>query len=354
MRAREAAQRWLQNIWYGTARAPWPLRTLAALYGGVVSLRTTAYRARLLQSRAAGRPVIVVGNLTVGGSGKTPLVIWICEQLRAIGLRPGVVLRGYGGSGERAAVPQSVSAQSDARVVGDEALLLARRTAAPVVIGRDRVAAARELSRQEVDVIVADDGLQHLRLARDLELVVIDAARGLGNGRLLPAGPLRESVCRLARVHALILNGEGDAAALPAAGAHLPRFRMQLAGEQLRSLDREEHAMPLGGLQGRRAHAVAGIGNPGRFFQQLRAAGIEPVEHAFPDHYSYRREDLLFDDGLPLLMTEKDAVKCRWLGLRDAWFLPVSASFPQAQALALREMLRATVPASRSPGVDSF
>ncbi|HWG76011.1 MAG TPA: tetraacyldisaccharide 4'-kinase [Steroidobacteraceae bacterium] len=343
MPAREAAQRWLQNIWYGQARAPWSLRTLSALYGGAMRLRAGAYRRQLLSQRGGGCPLIVVGNLTVGGSGKTPLVIWTCEQLRALGLSPGIILRGYGGSLAQRGGVHLVDARSDPRLLGDEAVLLAQRTGLPVVVGRDRVAAARQLARAPIDVIVADDGLQHLRLARDLELVVIDAARGLGNGRLLPAGPLRESAARLAEVQALILNGEpAHAAPLPATKA-VPRFHMRLVGERLFALDASGRQLELASLRGRAVHAVAGIGDPARFFRQLRAAGLTPTEHAFPDHHAYRREELSFADGVPLLMTEKDAVKCRPLGLHDAWYLPVSASFPPAEAGALRELLQAAV-----------
>jgi tetraacyldisaccharide 4'-kinase len=304
-------------------------------------LRAAAYRARILRSGGSGRPLIVVGNLTVGGTGKTPLVIWVCEQLAELGLTPGIVLRGYGAQAARAASALRVDAQSDARLVGDEALLLAQRTGMPVVVGRDRLAAARELARMGVDVIVADDGLQHLRLARDMELVVIDAARGFGNGRLLPAGPLRESVARLSTVQGLVLNGAGQPA-LPHEAAQVPCFQMQLGGDRLVALDGTASAA-LSEFAGRRVHAVAAIGHPERFFGQLRAAGIALIEHPFPDHHGFRREELLFDERLPLLMTEKDAVKCRALGLHEAWFLPVSASFPQAQATMLRDMLRAAL-----------
>jgi tetraacyldisaccharide 4'-kinase len=339
--ARERAQRWLQNIWYGAVAAPLTLRALATVYGTVMRARTAAYRTRVLRSHGSGRPLIVVGNLTVGGSGKTPLVIWVCEQLRELGLHPGVVLRGYGGSAGRAGPARRVDGSCEASVVGDEALLLWQRLSLPVVVGHDRVAAAREVARAGADVIVADDGLQHLRLARDFELVVIDASRGLGNGRLLPAGPLRESVSRLARAQALVLNGTAEVA-LPAAADRVPRFQMQLSGGELLALDGARSA-PLTSLAGHRVHAVAGIGHPERFFGLLDAAELVVIRHPFADHHVFRREELVFGDGLPLLMTEKDAVKCRSLGLQAAWYLPVSAGFPQVQAVRLREMLRAAV-----------
>jgi tetraacyldisaccharide 4'-kinase len=326
-------QRKLHDIWYGTRPAPWFLRGLAALYGCAVRLRSTAYRSRLLRAQAAGRPVIIVGNLTVGGTGKTPLVIWVCEQLQGLGLRPGIVLRGYGGTA------------SQTHAVLPEAALLAQRTGLPVVLGRDRVAAARELVRRCVDVIVADDGLQHLRLARDLELVVMDGARGLGNGRLLPAGPLRESPSRLGNAHALIINGAHEARVpqLHGGAVPVPEFSMRLTGGRLRSLDASGQEIALASLAGRQVHAVAGIGDPARFFRLLRAAGLMLIEHPFADHHAYRREELLFADGLPLLMTEKDAVKCRLLGLHAAWYLPVSASFTPAETEALRELLQAAL-----------
>ncbi|HEX4024565.1 MAG TPA: tetraacyldisaccharide 4'-kinase [Steroidobacteraceae bacterium] len=341
----------LQALWYGPRRPPAALRVAAALFAAAVRLRRAAYAHGLLASQRVQRPVIVVGNITVGGSGKTPLVIWLCEQLSALGARPGVVLRGYGGSAERHGEPRLVDADSDAAVVGDEALLLAQRTGAPVVVCRDRVRAARRLLGEGVDVIVADDGLQHLPLARDLELAVIDAARGLGNGYLLPAGPLREPAARLARLDAIVLNGEhvrvteGTAAlaALPPQSV----FRMSLQGDRLWPLGRGA-PVPLASLAGARVHAVAGIGHPQRFFAQLALAGLQVIAHPFPDHHRYRAEELDFADELPLLMTEKDAVKCRPFAAGNRWFLPVTASFSPAQAAALRERLARCLAARQS------
>jgi tetraacyldisaccharide 4'-kinase len=264
-----------------------------------------------------------------------------------------VVLRGYGGSAAQGREPQLVGLDSDPAVVGDEALLLAQRTRVPVVVCRDRVRAARRLLEQMVDVIVADDGLQHLALARDLELAVIDAARGLGNGRLLPAGPLREPPARLAQLDAIVINGEtaaadstslegiADGSVAAAVLTALPPeavFRMSLHGDQLWPLGRGA-PMPLGDLAGARVHAVAGIGHPERFFAQLAAAGLQVIAHPFPDHHRYRASELEFADDLPLLMTEKDAVKCRSFDARNRWFLPVAASFSPAQTAALRTRL---------------
>jgi tetraacyldisaccharide 4'-kinase len=323
----------LQGIWYRPSPPPWLLRALSWPFSLAAHARRAAYAHGLLRVHRIARPVIVVGNLSVGGTGKTPLVIWLVEQLRAAGLKPGVVLRGYGGDPSGANAVQVVHSDSDPARVGDEALLIEQRTAAPVAVGRDRVGAAQHLVRAGVDVIVADDGLQHLRLGRDYEIAVVDAARGLGNGHLLPAGPLREPISRLATVGTVVINGEGDARGLPAIAAAV--LTMRLVGEELRSLSGEGEVLPLQRLRGRRVHAVAGIGNPGRFFAQLAAAGLDVILHPFPDHHRYRHADLEFGDGQPVLMTEKDAVKCRGFAAADRWYLPVAASFAPEQSAAL-------------------
>jgi tetraacyldisaccharide 4'-kinase len=274
----------------------------------------------------------------VGGSGKTPLVIWLAQQLRERGLRPGVVLRGYGGSAARGRVAQLVAADSDVGVVGDEALVLRARSGVPVAVGRDRAGAAQLLLAAGVDVIIADDGLQHLRLARDFEIAVVDAERGVGNGYLLPAGPLREPAARLSTVDAVVLNGEGTES-FGLAGVKRA-YVMRLSGEWLRTLAGTEELMALSSLAGRRVHAIAGIGNPQRFFAQLAAAGLEVVAHAFPDHHRYRAAELEFGDELPLLMTEKDAVKCRPYAAANRWYLPVAASFSGTDGSALLARLQ--------------
>jgi tetraacyldisaccharide 4'-kinase len=324
------------------------LRALSGVFAMIVRWRAQAYRHGLLPSHRISRPVIVVGNLSVGGTGKTPLVIWLVERLRECGLHPGIVLRGYGAH-SAAQGPLAVESDSDPAQVGDEALLLRQRAGVPVRVDRDRVRAARSLVEAGVNVIVADDGLQHLRLARDYEIVVIDAARGFGNGYLLPAGPLREPRSRLATVGAVVINGEGSAGPGLALGLGLAQggssalFSMQLRGERLYPLAGTDASIALSSLAGKHVHAIAGIGNPQRFFDQLRVAGLTVITHPFPDHHRYRGHELQFSDELPVLMTEKDAVKCRAFAAENHWYLPIAADFVPEQGAALLARLQGSL-----------
>ena len=310
-------ERTLQAMWYG-GRAPslW-LRALSLLFGALGGLRRRLYAARLLPRLLLPVPVVVVGNITVGGTGKTPLTIALVEALRERGFKPGVVSRGHGGS---ARAPMLLDAGTPPQIAGDEACLIRRATQAPVSIGRDRAAAARLLlARGDVDVIVADDGLQHYRLHRDVEICVIDGERRFGNGRLLPAGPLREPAVRLAGVEFRACNG----------GTAQPgEVTMRLRGDTAVALSDSTRVRPLGAFAGQRVHAVAGIGNPRRFFAQLRASGIDVVEHPFPDHHAFAASDLAFGDDAPVLMTEKDAVKCTDFAQAAWWSVPVRAELP--------------------------
>jgi len=324
-------ERQLTQLWYREPARASPLQPLAWLYGAMLALRGRAYRWGWARSAGAGRPVVVVGNLTVGGTGKTPLTIWLARMLAAQGLRVGIVARGYGGSSGRG--PRAVDAFSRWQDVGDEPVLLARRSGCPTVVGSDRLAAARALAAGGVDLILADDGLQHLRLARDCEIVVIDGARGFGNGRLLPAGPLREPTRRLLRVDAIVVNGSvthGSLAALPPGMV----LGMQLQATEAVSVD-ERRRRPLASFRGLRVHGVAGIGNPQRFFTELRAQGMEVIEHAFPDHHPLTAAELAFADSLPVLMTEKDAVKCAALADQRLWYVPITAQLAASDAQAL-------------------
>lgn len=328
MSTRRAPPAW----WYDTGRAPpWTARMLAALYGAAVRLRLAAYRRGWLKQRRAGVPVVIVGNVVAGGSGKTPLVVALVERLRAAGRTPGVATRGYGR--DDPATPRWVDARTDPVLAGDEPLLIARRTGAKVRADRDRVAAARALVEAGCDVIVCDDGLQHYRLARDVEIEVVDARRGHGNGRLIPSGPLREPASRAAACDFHVLNDAGGDAE-PAFG----QWRMQLrAGDALPLLG--GRPVPLQAFAGRRVHAVAGIGEPERFFATLRAQGIAVVPHAFPDHHRYTADDFEFGSDLPVLMTEKDAVKCSAFAGAQHYMVPVRADLPEAFWIALLDRL---------------
>ncbi len=326
---------WLQKVWYGGTPAPWWLRALTPLYGLAVRIRQHCYARGWCRALDVGCPVVVVGNLTVGGTGKTPLVIWLAQALGTFGLRVAVITRGYGrsararaGAGHYQHDVLRVDSLCTAADVGDEALLIWRRAQVPVYVSRDRVAAGRAAVADGAQLLIADDGLQHLRLARAVEIALIDAARGLGNGALLPAGPLRERATRLETVAAVVLTGEG---ACQRAGA----LRMSLAGDVLVPLGGQGPPETLARWRGRRVHAFAGIGNPGRFFATLRAAGLELIEHPLPDHQAISRTQLQPEDGLPVLMTEKDAVKCPRDAAAKVWFLPVDAHFANADVIAL-------------------
>ncbi|WP_374356127.1 tetraacyldisaccharide 4'-kinase [Thermomonas sp.] len=333
--------------WHDGSTPPLHARLLAALYGNLAALRRGGYRAGWLRKRKAGVPVIVVGNIVAGGTGKTPLVIALVERLGAEGWTPGIASRGHGREDE--ATPRWVDATSTAAQVGDEPLLIARVTGARVRVDRDRVAAAKALAAAGCDVVVCDDGLQHYRLARDLEIEVQDARRRYGNGRLLPAGPLREPVERAADCDFRVLNlgvaTEDDAlrhAGLPASGGHgaLGEWPMRLhvgAAQPLQG----GRAQALSTFAGQRVHAVAGIGDPERFFAMLRDAGIAIVPHAFPDHHAYVADDFAFASKLPILMTVKDAVKCAGMVDAQAFMVPVDAVLPEAFWMALLDRLPA-------------
>jgi len=285
------------------------LLPISLVFGALGSTRRLAFSRSWKPSYHAGVTTVVVGNINVGGSGKSPLIISLVKLLRRQGLTVGIISRGYGGA--EIGKPQWVQPFSSPMAVGDEAVMLARRCECPVVVCVDRVAAAKLLlERQKVDVLLSDDGLQHYALRRDIEIAVVDARRELGNGWLMPAGPLREPAWRLQTVDFVVRNGEASGFVLEPTGL-----------QSLHSAQRVE----LAAFRDKRVHAVAGIGNPARFFDSLRAKGIQVVEHAFSDHHKFTAEDLAFAMDLPILMTEKDAVKCAGLVLKDAWYVPVEA-----------------------------
>ena len=318
--------------WYRLTPVSVLLFPLSLVFRLLVLLRRLLFRLGVLSSVRLQVPVIVVGNLTVGGTGKTPLVLALVEALRRKGLRPGILSRGYGGTSVE---PRAVGAGDDVVGVGDEPLLLAERSGCPVWIGVDRATAARSLlaANADCDVILCDDGLQHYRLQRDFEIAVEDE-RGFGNGLLLPAGPLREPASR--RVDATVVN---------AAESRPGTFRMRLTPAGLYRVGERPAAVTQSELSGKKLHAIAGIGNPERFFAGLSRLGLAFSAHPFPDHHAFRAADLEFTDCDFVLMTEKDAVKCRHFGRRDLISVRVEAELDPALAELIVERIHGRAPA---------
>lgn len=327
----------LNRCWYGHGIgclvARWLLIPFSLLFRLLAASRVLAYRWGWLHAERLPVPVVVVGNLTAGGAGKTPLTLALVTWLQEAGYKPGIVSRGYGGRG-RQAMP--VLPDSDPVLVGDEPVLLARRAGCPVWVGRKRAEAGRQLLlfHPEVDVLVADDGLQHYALARDMEFVVVDGQRGFGNGWSLPAGPLREPMRRLKQAGAVVLNGDAPF------NLDIPLFRMRMRGERFSNLLDPGQTVDASALADAPAHAIAGIGNPQRFFDSLLEKGLSVVPHAFPDHHAFKPEDL---PAGRLVMTEKDAVKiaplAQELGRQDCWVLAVDAELePGLKELMLSQL----------------
>lgn len=322
--------KWFEDAWYKEMYISAWFMPLSMLYVDAIRLRRFLYRIGVLKKNRLPVPVIIVGNITVGGTGKTPLVIWMVEFLKQHGYKPGVISRGYAGSASVS--PQAVSADSDPALVGDEAVLLARRCDCPVVVGAERVAAGRQLlSTHACDVLISDDGLQHYALQRDIEIIVIDGQRRFGNGYCLPVGPLREPPERVRQVDLVVVNGPDELLE-----GELP---MQCEGRQLLNLKTGERK-PLLDFKGMACHAVAAIGNPKRFFAQLAGAGLDCQTHAFPDHHPFTADDLQFKDQRPIIMTEKDAVKCAAFADDRHWYLPIDAHLPEAFSQQLLKLLK--------------
>jgi tetraacyldisaccharide 4'-kinase len=315
-------------LWYQAGYLGWIGAPLSWVYSGLARTRRQLFRIGLLRSSRLPVPVIVIGNIAAGGTGKTPLTIWLAHYLLAQGYSPGIVCSGYGGLAST--WPQQVRPDSDPTMVGDEPVLIAQQTRCPVVAGRDRVGAAKALlAHKGSDVLLCDDGLQHYRLARDLEIVVIDGARRHGNGLCFPFGPLREPRQRAQRADWIVTNG------VPRAG----EIGMDLVPSELRRVDGQGKPKSLRALREHRVHAVAGIGNPERFFELLRNLGYTLTTHSFPDHHPFSLENLTFTDGDPVIMTEKDAVKCRAFALNNWWYLRVKGRPQDALGIALLRRL---------------
>ncbi|MCW8929690.1 MAG: tetraacyldisaccharide 4'-kinase [Gammaproteobacteria bacterium] len=320
------------------------LAPISFLFCLLVSIRHFLYRIRLFKSNSSKLPVIVVGNIYIGGNGKTPFVIWLVEQLKEAGFKPGVVSRGYGaeeGNEKGAAWPRQVDLKQDILLFGDEPFLIHKTTMCPVIIDPIRSRAVEKIAQDtDCDIIISDDGLQHYAMSRFIEINITDAKRLYGNKLCLPAGPLRERLSRLSSVDYIVYNISREPLENSDKELDKNEFLMDYEVSNLEplsvpSMDDEKQSMTLTDFKGKIVHAVAGIGAPESFFKLLQKHGINVIEHPFTDHYQYQPEDLVFDQPYPIIMTEKDAVKCQAFfkpgllfeePLTNVWFLPIKAS----------------------------
>lgn len=335
----------IEKVWFDSHPAKWLLipllLPLSALFWLLSSLRRLSFSFGLSRSYPLTKPVIVVGNIGVGGNGKTPMVIHLVELSRSLGLTPGVISRGYGGQAPH--YPYLVTANSTALEAGDEPILIQQRCQVPVAVGSDRIASAELLIKQGCDIIISDDGLQHYRLQRTVELIIVDGKRLFGNGLLLPAGPLREGQWRLPKSDLVVYNGEVAVSAKNSS----PSIQMILAATELCNLQTGERIELFDFIETHACvNAIAGIGAPQRFFDTLKKHSfVIENQQSFVDHHSFSLADFTaFDDNVPLLMTEKDAVKCRDFCKPNWWYLPVDATFTQAEQQVLRDKIKAAIP----------
>jgi tetraacyldisaccharide 4'-kinase len=324
----------LEKYWYRLSPYHLLLWPLSLLFRALSSLRRTLYRTGLLRSIKIPVPVIIVGNISVGGTGKTPFALWLAQQLLDQGWHPAIISRGYTKAKQQQAnTPRAVVTGDLPDAVGDEPLLMMQRNLCPVWIGRDRPATAQALlqAHPECDVILSDDGMQHYRLQRDIEIVLVDGKRRFGNGLLLPAGPLREPVSRLKTADIVVVNG---------GTTRDHEYAMQLNGSQFYNLLNPATTLPASAFAGPRLHAIAGIGHPQRFFAHLAHLGLSAQTHPFPDHHCYSPADISFRDADAILMTEKDAVKCAPFATEQCWVLRVDAQIDPALAQLIIEKIK--------------
>lgn len=324
---------WLEKRWYSNKPAPCWLLPLEKLYRFLANRQNIKAKQNSWSSPV---PVVVVGNISIGGTGKTPLAVELISLFKEWGYRPGIVSRGYKSSAP--SYPYMVNNQSSPEEAGDEPYLLYHRCNCPVVIAPDRTSAAKLLlDKTDCDLIISDDGLQHYRLGRDIEICVIDGERGLGNKHCLPAGPLREDRQRLLDVDFVVSNGASDNRLIQES---IPCFGMHLEPRRFRSCVNKEQTLGIDAFTGRTVHALAGIGNPNRFFRTLeKYAGVNVIAHSMQDHQAYTEPDIHFQDDFPVLMTEKDAVKIKEIAGDEHWYLEVSAALPDNFTSQLREKL---------------
>ncbi|MDH5357772.1 MAG: tetraacyldisaccharide 4'-kinase [Gammaproteobacteria bacterium] len=307
--------KWLISSWYHPHPVRWILSPLSGLYCLLIWVRQQLYCLGIFKQHQLSVPVIIVGNISVGGTGKTPFVIWLAKRLQQAGYRPGIVSRGYGGKAKQ--YPQQVTPHSDPKIVGDEPVIISRHTNCPMAVAPNRVSAGQMLLKHyDCDIIIADDGLQHYALGRDIEIAIVDGSRLFGNHYCLPAGPLREPISRLKKTDFIVHNGSQSS----------PEFNMTLSQRHAINLSDPTLAKELDYFKNKTVHAIAGIGNPTCFFKQLTDQGISITPHPFTDHHSFVAKDLYFNDDNPILMTEKDAVKCQQFANKNMWYIPIEAT----------------------------
>ncbi len=311
---KQTFSRWLQDSWYSEMYISAALMPISMIYNDIMRFRLFLYKIGVLKKTKISVPIIIVGNITVGGTGKTPLILFLARLRRHEGYKPGIISRGYGGNSET--WPLWVDQNSKPEQVGDEAVLMAHRADCPLVVGPERVKAAQMLvEKSDCNIILSDDGLQHYALDRDIEIAVVDGERRFGNGYTLPCGPLREPIERLQKVDLVIVNGEPT---------EENEFSMLIKGNTAVNLINQEEKL-LTEFSHSSCHALAGIGNPNRFFNLLEEEGLSIHSHAFPDHHKFTEDDILFNDELVILMTEKDAVKCVEFATENHWYIPIKA-----------------------------
>lgn len=307
--------KWLTESWYKRQAIRLLLLPFSFIYQIVIAFRLLFYRIGLFKQYRVDCPVIIVGNITVGGTGKTPAVIWLASELKQAGYKPGIISRGYGGEAEQ--YPQAVTPSSDPKIVGDEPVIISQQTQCPMAVSLKRIEATQYLlEHYDCDVIISDDGLQHYALARDIEIVVVDGIRRFGNYYCLPAGPLREPLSRLRQADFVILNG----------GSSRSPYRMTLHPGAVINVADSRVQKTLDEFKATPVHSIAGIGHPDRFFDYLRDEGLTIKPHYFVDHHRFKATDLHFNDNLPIIMTEKDAIKCRPFATDNMWYIPVKAA----------------------------
>lgn len=317
----------IRERWYGGSPVSWGAKVAARFFGLISGVRRWCYQVGLCKIHQLKAPVIVVGNITAGGGGKTPMVMWLVEYLKSMGYRPGIISRGYGG--KRKVEPMFVTANADPAASGDEPLLMAKKTQCPVVVGKDRVKAGQSLLKgHNVNVIVADDGMQHYALGRQAEIVMIDARWRTGNNLLMPAGPLREPLERLNEVDLVVFKGYMHG-----------QQHYQLAIDEIQRLNHSRETKPIADFRSQKVVAMAGIANPDSFFSMLAAAGLAIVKHPLPDHHQITAADFEPHQDSVVLITEKDAVKCAQLDLPNVWVVKLKITMPEETTQALSQLV---------------